>query len=290
MTTIVAQLHTPANWRHSAQRHVWNRHDGVQTSSARPVGVQKRHCARLIPWSVQYFLWRQSTLNDLQLILGVNFLMLIVGVLFKSLVVDDLDAYFEGRGREQLSWTRLLANAYGVSHHHSPTVCRCSACPHASASARQEQNKCPVPEICNCLGWSAAGAPAATSVHFCACIAGIQACAGFVTCTDSHLSYSQLWRMLSTIMAPSPSCRIAQWQAAASASQSVPLAGTVSLSPCGDVQILQIVFAQELPERGDSLVQQLFGLAVAGVGLASFALVIALVEQASNLHLLVHQA
>ena len=122
MTTTVAQLHTPANWRHSAQRHVWNRHDGVQTSSARPVGVLKRHCARLIPWSVQYFLWRQSTLNDLQLILGVNFLMLIVGVLFKSLVVDDLDAYLEGRGREQLSWTRLLANAYGVSHHHSPTV------------------------------------------------------------------------------------------------------------------------------------------------------------------------
>ena len=63
----------------------------------------------------------------------------------------------------------------------------------------------------------------------------------------------------------------------------VPLICTVHLSPCGAVQILQIVFAQELPERGDTLVQQLFGLAVAGVGLASFALVIALVEQASNL-------
>ena len=44
--------------------------------------------------------------------------------------------------------------------------------------------------------------------------------------------------------------------------------------------MLAIVYAQDLPGRDDSAVQQAFGVAVASVGLASFALVIALVEQA----------
>lgn len=39
------------------------------------------------------------------------------------------------------------------------------------------------------------------------------------------------------------------------------------------------VYAQELPSTDDSVVQQVFGLVIASVGLASFALVIALVEQ-----------
>ena len=87
-------------------------------------------------WSVQYFLWRQSTLNDLQLILGVNFFMLIAGVLLKSLLVDHLDASLEGRDPEPPSWTNLLANAYGVSR---MPVCRhCGASSRASASASQD--------------------------------------------------------------------------------------------------------------------------------------------------------
>ena len=47
----------------------------------------------------------------------------------------------------------------------------------------------------------------------------------------------------------------------------------------GLLQVLVVVFGQELPEASASLVDQTFSLLVAFVGLATFALVLALVEQ-----------
>ena len=77
---------------------------------------------------LQYFLWRQSTWNDLQLILGLNFIMLIVGVLLKTSFVDNLDARMEGRAAEPLSATALLSNAYGVSPQNAQATAYRDAC------------------------------------------------------------------------------------------------------------------------------------------------------------------
>jgi hypothetical protein len=44
-------------------------------------------------------------------------------------------------------------------------------------------------------------------------------------------------------------------------------------------QIMIIVFGQQLPDADAGLAAQLFGVAAASTGLASFALVLALVEQ-----------
>lgn len=51
--------------------------------------------------------------------------------------------------------------------------------------------------------------------------------------------------------------------------------------PCA-TQIMIIVFGQQLPDANAGLAAQLFGVAAASTGLASFALVLALVEQASR--------
>lgn len=45
------------------------------------------------------------------------------------------------------------------------------------------------------------------------------------------------------------------------------------------VQVLVVIFGQELPEATASLASQVFGLCVALVGLATFALVLALLQQ-----------
>ena len=45
------------------------------------------------------------------------------------------------------------------------------------------------------------------------------------------------------------------------------------------VQILQVIFGQELPDTATSFAQQAFAVGVAAIGLAAFALVLALVEQ-----------
>jgi hypothetical protein len=45
------------------------------------------------------------------------------------------------------------------------------------------------------------------------------------------------------------------------------------------LQIMIIVFGQQLPDADAGLPSQLFGVAAASTGLASFALVLALVEQ-----------
>lgn len=45
------------------------------------------------------------------------------------------------------------------------------------------------------------------------------------------------------------------------------------------LQIMIIVFGQQLPDTNAGLPEQLFGVAAASTGLASFALVLALVEQ-----------
>ena len=45
------------------------------------------------------------------------------------------------------------------------------------------------------------------------------------------------------------------------------------------VQILQVIFGQELPDEATSFQQQAFAVGVAAIGLAAFALVLALVEQ-----------
>lgn len=47
----------------------------------------------------------------------------------------------------------------------------------------------------------------------------------------------------------------------------------------GLLQILVVVLGQELPEETADTAQQVFGLVVAAIGLAAFALVLALVEQ-----------
>ena len=44
-------------------------------------------------------------------------------------------------------------------------------------------------------------------------------------------------------------------------------------------QILQVIFGQELPDEATSFQQQAFAVGVAAIGLAAFALVLALVEQ-----------
>lgn len=44
-------------------------------------------------------------------------------------------------------------------------------------------------------------------------------------------------------------------------------------------QILQVIFGQELPDEATSFAQQIFAVSVAAIGLAAFALVLALVEQ-----------
>ena len=45
------------------------------------------------------------------------------------------------------------------------------------------------------------------------------------------------------------------------------------------MQILQVIFGQELPDEATSFAQQSFAVGVAAIGLAAFALVLALVEQ-----------
>ena len=45
------------------------------------------------------------------------------------------------------------------------------------------------------------------------------------------------------------------------------------------MQILQGIFGQELPDEATSFAQQAFAVGVAAIGLAAFALVLALVEQ-----------
>ena len=45
------------------------------------------------------------------------------------------------------------------------------------------------------------------------------------------------------------------------------------------MQILQVIFGQELPDEATSFAQQAFAVGVAAIGLAAFALVLALVEQ-----------
>lgn len=45
------------------------------------------------------------------------------------------------------------------------------------------------------------------------------------------------------------------------------------------MQILQVIFGQELPDTATSFAQQAFAVGVAAIGLAAFALVLALVEQ-----------
>lgn len=47
----------------------------------------------------------------------------------------------------------------------------------------------------------------------------------------------------------------------------------------GASQILQVIFGQELPDTATSFAQQSFAVGVAAIGLAAFALVLALVEQ-----------
>ena len=47
----------------------------------------------------------------------------------------------------------------------------------------------------------------------------------------------------------------------------------------GTMQILQVIFGQELPDTATSFAQQSFAVGVAAIGLAAFALVLALVEQ-----------
>ena len=47
----------------------------------------------------------------------------------------------------------------------------------------------------------------------------------------------------------------------------------------GAPQILQVIFGQELPDTATSFAQQSFAVGVAAIGLAAFALVLALVEQ-----------
>jgi hypothetical protein len=44
-------------------------------------------------------------------------------------------------------------------------------------------------------------------------------------------------------------------------------------------QILQVIFGQQLPDEATSFAQQSFAVSVAAIGLAAFALVLALVEQ-----------
>ena len=45
------------------------------------------------------------------------------------------------------------------------------------------------------------------------------------------------------------------------------------------LQILVVIFGQELPSENDTVRQQVFSVGVAAIGLAAFALVLALVEQ-----------
>ena len=45
------------------------------------------------------------------------------------------------------------------------------------------------------------------------------------------------------------------------------------------MQILQVIFGQQLPDEATSFAQQSFAVSVAAIGLAAFALVLALVEQ-----------
>lgn len=45
------------------------------------------------------------------------------------------------------------------------------------------------------------------------------------------------------------------------------------------MQILQVIFGQELPDTATSFAEQAFAVGVAAIGLAAFALVLALVEQ-----------
>ena len=53
----------------------------------------------------------------------------------------------------------------------------------------------------------------------------------------------------------------------------------LSSSEVQSVQILVVVFGQELPDATANLIDQCFAVTVALVGLATFALVLALVEQ-----------
>ena len=48
---------------------------------------------------------------------------------------------------------------------------------------------------------------------------------------------------------------------------------------CPDLQVLVVVFGQELPDATSSVFEQTFSIVVASVGLGTFALVLALVEQ-----------
>ena len=56
----------------------------------------------------------------------------------------------------------------------------------------------------------------------------------------------------------------------------------------GAMQILQVIFGQELPDTATSFAQQSFAVGVAAIGLAAFALVLALVEQVWRLPCISH--
>jgi hypothetical protein len=53
-----------------------------------------------------------------------------------------------------------------------------------------------------------------------------------------------------------------------------------------NLQILVVIFGQDLPEATASLASQVFGLCVALVGLATFALVLALLQQVMDIPML----
>ena len=59
----------------------------------------------------------------------------------------------------------------------------------------------------------------------------------------------------------------------------VPVADSSSLRADACWQVLEIVFGQELPDAAAGFAKQVFAVVVASVGLAAFALVLALIEQ-----------
>ena len=63
----------------------------------------------------QYFLWRRSTWNDLQLILGINLVLLAIAALFKTAVVDPWDGLLQNEAAPPLGPVSWLQNLYQVS-------------------------------------------------------------------------------------------------------------------------------------------------------------------------------
>ena len=65
----------------------------------------------------------------------------------------------------------------------------------------------------------------------------------------------------------------------------VKVKASVTIQVCNmrHLQVLVVIFGQELPEATASLASQVFGLCVALVGLATFALVLALLQQVINI-------